>query len=161
MVANGFLPFLFLLSPTSYALPIDQLNIGPDDVLCYVTASEITGNGSETSPYNSFADVENDSSCTIILVLPYNVDNAVLSNTVLDGGITLKNGQTLYGLGPDVTVGTLKKKRAYITNTFEEEIFDRPYSATAGIGVFLADDNEVAGLHIDSTFNAAIFCALA
>jgi hypothetical protein len=139
------------------ALPMDMLNIEPGEELCYVQAgADGPGDGSESDPYNSLALVEADDLCDVILVL-----RSTENNLALDGGIFLDPGQKLFGLGPDVTEpGDGPKKRALITNTGEEDDVDGPingfYAQNRGVGVILSGDNEVAGVHIDGTYNTAI-----
>ena len=66
----------------------------------------------------------------------------------LDGGIQLKDGQKLLGLGPDVTKVPLPAARAMISNSSNANL--------GGDAVRLANDNEVAGLHITNAHRSGI-----
>ena len=92
------------------------------------------GDGSLALPFSTLAEVENASQANdLILVFP--------SAVVLDGGITLKDGQYLVGAClPDGSGGsplTCSHERARITNA-------------AGDGITLANDNLVTNLHVEN-----------
>ena len=70
------------------------------------------------------------------------------SQGVLDGGIQLKDGQKLIGLGPKVNTANGNSARAMLTNTT-----DARYDGDA---VRLAKNNVVENIHIDNTFRSAI-----
>ena len=145
-----------IISIETKALSLGQLNIPDNAVVCYVQAgAEVGGRGSKKHPYHSLAEVEADPYCTVILVkIPKE------KHLALDGGIFLKPGQKLFGLGRDVTKhGTGRKKLPLITNTSQENLVDALFGALSGnrgVGVILSQDNEVAGVHIDGTYNAGI-----
>jgi len=106
---------------------------------CYVIGDTSRNNiskplGSAGNPYNSLAAAEADLGCEDIIVL--------YSNVVLDGGINLRDGQTLTGQpGPR---GALP----IISNT---TLFN------GGNGVQLAANNLLDGLHITNTRNSGVF----
>ena len=58
---------------------------------CFVKSGGSGSGNSANDPYGSLAEVEADTNCKVIHVLP--------SETVLDNGITLKHGQSLKGHG--------------------------------------------------------------
>lgn len=101
------------------------------------------GTGSQFSPLNSLAAVEQTSATgDRIHVVP--------SAGVLDGGIRLKRGQKLIGLGPDVAgeTGNLSALPA-ISNTSATRL--------AGDAVRLADDATVENIAIRSAHRGAIY----
>ena len=99
------------------------------------------GNGSKNRPFTSLDQVEAASAAgDTIYVLQ--------SQGVLDGGIQLKDGQRLIGLGPKVNTANGNSARAKLTNTS-----DARYDGDA---VRLAKNNLVENLHIDNTFRSAI-----
>lgn len=98
------------------------------------------GDGTRDRPFGTLAEAEaaSDSGDTIYLLS---------SDTVLDGGITLKPGQKLLGLGPDGQVATEPTERVRVTSTA---------ALPGGVVVTLADGNEVAGLHFVDIANHAL-----
>jgi hypothetical protein len=68
---------------------------------------------------------------------------------VLDGGIQLKNGQKLIGLGPKVTGVNANTDRARLTNTLRTR-YD-------GDIVRLASQNVVENIHFDNAWRSSIF----
>jgi hypothetical protein len=89
--------------------------------------------GSRQNPYGTLAGVQGDTTCEVITVL--------YSDSALDGGIVLRDGQKLEGKkGPG---GQLP----VITNSSLPPL---------GYGVFLARDNQLKHLHILDTQNSAI-----
>jgi hypothetical protein len=89
--------------------------------------------GSNQNPYGSLADVEADANCDTIIV--------VYSSVVLDGGITLADGQDLKGKkGP-------RKALPIISNTT---------GSNGGNGVQLGANNSIDGLHITDTQNSGV-----
>jgi hypothetical protein len=100
------------------------------------------GNGSRGRPFATLQQVETASQPgDTIRVLP--------SMRPLDGGIQLKDGQRLMGLGDQVTKAAASSARPTITNT----------SATRynGDGVRLANNNLVENIHVDGAARAGIF----
>jgi hypothetical protein len=91
--------------------------------------------GSDKIPYSTLAEVVADGICQHIHVL--------YSDTALDGGIILRDGQKLTGeKGKD-------GKLPIITNS--------TFATTFGMGVILAKNNEVKNLHFKDTQNSSIF----
>src|SRR6266850_5160758 len=109
----------------------------------YVKADAAAGgDGSRVRPFATLEQVEAASQPgDTIRVLP--------SMRPLDGGIQLKDGQRLTGLGDPVTKGTASGARPTITNT----------SATRynGDAVRLASNNLVENIHIDGASRSGIF----
>ena len=70
------------------------------------------------------------------------------SQGVLDGGIQLKDGQRLIGLGPKVNTANGNSARAKLTNTSNAR-YD-------GDAIRLARNNLVENIHIDNAFRSAI-----
>src|ERR1700704_5992321 len=109
----------------------------------YVKADAAAGgNGSRSRPFATLEQVEAASQPgDTIRVLP--------SMRPLDGGIQLKDGQRLTGLGDPVTRATTSGARPTITNT----------SATRynGDAVRLPNNNLVENIHIDGASRAGIF----
>ena len=105
---------------------------------CYVIGDTSKNNaskpvGSKQNPYGSLADVELDASCKTIIVL--------YSGVVLDGGISLRDGQELKGKkGPAQAL-------PIISNTTV---------ANNGHGVQLAEENSIANLHVTDTQNSGV-----
>jgi hypothetical protein len=98
------------------------------------------GNGSKNRPFSSLDEVEAASAAgDTIYVLQ--------SQGVLDGGIQLKDGQRLIGLGPKVNTANSNSARAMLTNTTTH--YD-------GDAVRLAKNNLVENLHVDNTRRSAI-----
>ena len=99
------------------------------------------GNGSKNRPFTSLEQVEAASAAgDTIYVLQ--------SQGALDGGIQLKDGQSLIGLGPKVTNANPHSARAKLTNTS-----DARYDGDA---IRLAKNNLVENIHIDNAFRSAI-----
>jgi len=106
---------------------------------CYVIGDTSKNNssqpqGSARNPYGSLAAVQADLGCDTIFVLH--------SELVLDGGISLRDGQELVGKtgpGRDLPV---------ISNT---------NGLNGGNGVQLAANNSIDSLHIDGTQNSGVF----
>jgi len=109
----------------------------------YVQADAAAGgNGSRSRPFATLEQVEAASQAgDTIRVLP--------SMRPLDGGIQLKDGQRLTGLGDPVTRATATSARPTITNT----------AATRynGDAVRLANNNLVENVHIDGASRSGIF----
>jgi hypothetical protein len=99
------------------------------------------GNGSKNRPFSSLDQVEAASAAGDTIYV-------VQSQGVLDGGIQLKDGQKLIGLGPKVNTANGNSARAKLTNTT-----DARYDGDA---VRLAKNNVVENLHIDNAFRSAI-----
>jgi hypothetical protein len=99
------------------------------------------GNGSRSRPFTTLEQVENASKAgDIIRVVP--------SSRALDGGIQLKDGQRLIGLGDAVTkAGT--GGGPTVTNTSAAR-----YNGDA---IRLARNNVVQNIHIDGAMRAGIF----
>ncbi len=94
-------------------------------LICFVQYGG-TGNGSSANkPYGSLQQVENDSKCMII--------NVLQGMSPLDGGITLKDGQLLIGLG---------KGQPTITNTLNAG------NLQAGPVIRLANNSAVINLNV-------------
>jgi hypothetical protein len=99
------------------------------------------GDGSKNRPFTSLDQAEAASAAGDTIYI-------LQSQGVLDGGIGLKDGQRLIGLGPEVTGANPNSARAKITNTS-----DARYDGDA---VRLAKNNVVENLHIDNSFRSAI-----
>src|SRR5688572_31324655 len=90
------------------------------------------GDGSKNRPFTSLDQVEAASA-------PGDTIYVVQTQGVLDGGIQLKDGQKLIGLGPTVNTANGNSARAKLTNTT-----DARYDGDA---VRLARNNVVENLH--------------
>lgn len=102
------------------------------------------GTGSKNSPFHSLVQVENASHPgDTIYVVQASPDLA------LDGGIQMKNGQRLIGLGPKVLVANANSQRATLTNTTRTR-YD-------GDVVRLAAGNTVENIHFDNAYRSSIF----
>jgi hypothetical protein len=99
------------------------------------------GDGSKNRPFSSLDQVEAASG-------PGDTIYVIQSQDALDGGIQLKDGQRLIGLGPKVTVANPESARAKITNTTNAR-YD-------GDAIRLAEHNLVENIHIDNSFRSAI-----
>jgi hypothetical protein len=99
------------------------------------------GNGSKNRPFTSLDQVEAASAAGDTIYV-------MQSQGALDGGIQLKDGQKLIGLGPKVNTANGNSARAKLTNTT-----DARYDGDA---VRLAKNNVVENLHIDNAFRSAI-----
>jgi len=109
----------------------------------YVKADAAAGgNGSQSRPFATLEQVEAGSQ-------PGDTVRVLPSTRPLDGGIQLKDGQRLIGLGDPVTKAAASGARPTITNT----------SATRyhGDAVRLANNNVVENIHIDGAARAGIF----
>ena len=90
--------------------------------------------GTQNNPYGSLADVEADTSCETIFVL--------FSEVVLDGGISLDDGQKLQGLkGPGGALPVL-------SNSTD--------ASNDGHGIVLGADNTIIHLHVMNTYNSGV-----
>jgi hypothetical protein len=69
-----------------------------------------SGNGTKNRPFSTLQEAEGAS-------LPGDTILILQSKDPLDGGIQLKDGQSLIGLGPSVTRANPNSARAMITNT--------------------------------------------
>ena len=100
------------------------------------------GDGSRSRPFATLEQVEAASQ-------PGDTIRVVPSMRPLDGGIQLKDGQRLTGLGDPVTRATASGARPTITNT----------SATRynGDAVRLANNNLVENIHVDGASRSGIF----
>src|SRR6185503_16767602 len=100
------------------------------------------GNGSRDRPFATLEQVETASR-------PGDTVRVMPATRPLDGGIQLKDGQRLIGLGDPVTKAAASGARPTITNT----------SATRyhGDAVRLANNNVVENIHIDGAARAGIF----
>jgi hypothetical protein len=109
----------------------------------YVQADAAAGgNGSRSRPFATLEQVEGASrSGDTIRVLP--------STRPLDGGIQLKDGQRLIGLGNPVTKAGAGGARPTLTNTTGTRY--------QGDAVRLANNNVVENIHIDGAARAGIF----
>ena len=108
----------------------------------YVKAgAPLPGDGSRNRPFGTLAQVEAASG-------PGDTIYVLQSQDALDGGIQLKDGQSLIGLGPKVTLANPHSARAKITNTSPAR-YD-------GDAVRLAENNVVENIHFDNTFRSAI-----
>ncbi len=105
------------------------------------SGTEMAGNGSEAQPFATLEAVERNSQPgDTIVVLP--------SRHVLDGGIQLKDGQTLEGGGPDVRRAPAHVAHAKISNSSNARL--------GGDAVRLANDNTVRNIHVTGTWRAGI-----
>jgi hypothetical protein len=109
----------------------------------YVRADAAAGgNGSRNQPFATLEQVETASH-------PQDTIRVLPSMRPLDGGIQLKDGQRLIGVGDSVTRATTGGARPTISNT----------NATRynGDAVRLANDNVIENIHIDGAARSAIF----
>ena len=90
--------------------------------------------GSKQNPYSSLAEVQADLDCVAITVL--------YSDTPLDGGIALRDGQSLEG--------KRGKKGAFPVITNSSAVLN------GGTGVLLALNNELKKLHIANTWTSGV-----
>jgi hypothetical protein len=135
-----------MLNPRLYQALVATLLLSPLPITasadeCFVAGDTSSSNarrplGSRQNPYDSLAQVQADLTCSHVVVL--------YSTTPLDGGITLRNRQTLEG---QLSRGT-EKKRPMISNTT---------MGNGGHGVILGVDNTISNLHITNTHNSGIF----
>jgi len=99
------------------------------------------GNGGLLRPYNSLADVEAGSAAgDTIYVLP--------AHGALDGGVQLKDNQTLIGLGTQLSEIFPGFPHAQITNSSAAHL--------SGDAVRLANNNTVLNLHVKDAFRGGI-----
>ena len=109
----------------------------------YVKADAAAGgNGSRNLPFATLEQVEGASR-------PGDTVRVLPSTRPLDGGIQLKDGQRLIGLGDPVTKGAASGARPTITNTKAVRY--------QGDAVRLANNNVVENIHIDGAARAGIF----
>jgi len=109
----------------------------------YVKADAAAGgNGSRNLPFATLEQVEGASR-------PGDTVRVLPSTRPLDGGIQLKDGQRLIGLGDPVTKGAASGARPTITNTNAMRY--------QGDAVRLANNNVVENIHIDDAARAGIF----
>jgi hypothetical protein len=94
--------------------------------------------GTRAKPFTTLAGAQAASAVCDTIVVLHSDDDLDLA---LDGGITLKDGQKLIG----EPVGS---RRPRITNSTDV--------ANGGHGVVLANDNEVANVHVDATYGSGI-----
>lgn len=99
------------------------------------------GDGSKNRPFTSLDQVEAASAAGDTIYI-------IQSQGALDGGIQLKDGQQLIGLGPKVTGANPSSARAKLTNTSNAR-YD-------GDAIRLARNNVVENIHIDNSFRSAI-----
>ena len=100
-----------------------------------------SGDGTRRRPFTSLEQVEAASAAGDTIYV-------IQSQEALDGGLQLKNGQRLIGLGPKVTVSNPNSVRAKITNTSAAR-YD-------GDAIRLAANNVVENIHIENAYRSAI-----
>src|SRR4051812_26474327 len=100
-----------------------------------------SGNGAKNRPFSSLQEAE-------VASLPGDTILIIQSKDPLDGGIQLKDGQQLIGLGPSVTRANPNSARAVITNTNRLR-YD-------GDAIRLAKNNLVQNIHIDHANRSSI-----
>ncbi len=138
----GLLALALFALQAAPALPPD-CGKNPNRLRWFVQAgaSSETGIGTESKPFASLAEAQWCSAeRSTIVVLP-----APPGSPPLDGGIVLKNGQKLLGAASRKAPGRTGGSAARITNT-----------GGSGDAVVLANDNEVAYLHIENPAGAGI-----
>lgn len=125
-----------------FAFLATAVGAGAQDL--YVKAGAASaGTGTQHSPMNDLAAVERVS-------MPGDRIHVVPSTEVLDGGIQLKRGQTLVGLGPDVAGNTSNLSLLpAISNTTAARL--------AGDAVRLATDATVENIAVRSAYRGAIY----
>jgi hypothetical protein len=99
------------------------------------------GRGNGDRPFSSLQEVEQFS-------LPGDTIFVIPSKTPLDGGIQLKDGQQLIGLGTPVNVANAHSAQALITNTSGTR-YD-------GDAIRLAANSLVQNIHVDNAFRSSI-----
>jgi hypothetical protein len=115
---------------------------GSEAATWYVKADPShSGDGSKNRPFCTLQEAEAAS-------LPGDTILIIQSKGRLDGGIQLKDGQALIGLGPSVTGANPHSARAMITNTSGLR-YD-------GDAIRLARNNLVQNIHIDNAFRSSI-----
>ena len=129
---------MFLSHPASFhGQPSDQIA----GAAYYVSAdARPDGDGSRRRPFRSLPDVEAASAAGDTIYL-------LSSDSVLDGGIRLKPGQRLIGIGSDGEMSADPAGRVRLTNTAP---------LPGGVMVELSRGNEVAGIHFVDLGNHAI-----
>lgn len=138
----GLLALALFAVQAAPALPPD-CGKNPNRLRWFVKAgaSSETDIGTESRPFASLAEAQWCSAeRSTIVVLP-----APPGSPPLDGGIVLKNGQKLLGAASRKAPGRTGASAARITNT-----------GGSGDAVVLANDNEVAYLHIESPAGAGV-----
>lgn len=122
------------------ALPVGSSTAWAGDVFVQADAHG-GGNGGLFRPYNSLAQVEAGSGPgDTIFVLP--------SQGVLDGGLQLKDGQSLIGLGTQIAEHFPNFPHAQLTNSSGAHL--------SGDAVRLANNNKVLNVHINRAFRGGI-----
>ena len=99
------------------------------------------GNGSRNKAFSTLQDVETVSK-------PGDTISIIPSGKPLDGGIQLKDGQRLIGLGDPVTKANPNSGRPTITNMTQRY---------EGDAIRLATNNVVQNIHIDGATRAGVF----
>jgi hypothetical protein len=129
---------VFLSRPAgSHGQPSDRVG----GAAYYVSAdARPGGDGSRRRPFRSLSHVEAASAAGDTIHL-------LSSDSVLDGGIRLKPGQRLIGIGPDGEMSAYPADRVRLTNTAP---------LPGGVMVELSRGNEVAGIHFVDMGNHAI-----
>jgi len=100
------------------------------------------GNGTRNKPLSTLQEVETVSR-------PGDTIRVIPSKEALDGGIQLKDGQRLIGLGDPVTKADPNSPHATIANTTN--------SRYDGDAVRLANNNLVQNIHVDGAVRSGIF----
>ena len=99
------------------------------------------GNGTHSRPFTSLADVEASSE-------PGDAIHVLPSNFALDGGIHLKDGQRLIGVGAQVTAVPENAAHAQISNSTGGHL--------SGDAIRLADNNTVENIHVVGAYRGGI-----
>ena len=99
------------------------------------------GNGTNSKPFTSLAEVESNSE-------PGDAIHVLPSNFVLDGGIQLKDGQSLIGVGAQVTEVPENAAHAQISNSTGGHL--------SGDAIRLADNNTVQNIHVIGAYRGGI-----
>src|SRR5262249_26325720 len=99
------------------------------------------GNGTSSRPFTSLADVEAGSE-------PGDAIHVLPSNVALDGGIQLKDGQSLVGVGAHVTEVPENAAHAQITNSTGGHL--------SGDAIRLANNSTVENIHVIGAFRGGI-----
>lgn len=135
------------------------LATGPSHV-CYVNAAAPpSGDGSLSHPFDSLAQVQQASGPGDTIV----IEPAPLSTPPLNGGITLKPGQTLEGGGPSVLrlgAPLLSGGPAVVTSAGLTElprITNTSNTTNNGDAVDLADNTTVKNVVIDGSYRGGIY----
>ena len=134
MVRRGLLAAVFLMSMAVASEAASTWYVKAD--------AAAGGNGSRNLPFATLEQVETASR-------PGDTVRVLPSTRPLDGGIQLKDGQRLMGLGDPVTKGAASGARPTITNTNAMRY--------QGDAVRLANNNVVENIQIDGAARAGIF----